>query len=263
MITMRLFDQPVVLFALLCLVLVAMEETGIRWRLKLSAHIDEGRHEQISAARDAVGVLLSLLLGFSLAMALQRLDHRRELIVDEADAIATASLRVQSVPEPFRSNVLELLREYVDVRLAYSSAVRGPELDEVLARTKRLQARIWEQSLAVAQQKDSPISSIFLQSINETFNWTEKRMAALENRVPLAMWTMLAIISMVRCLIVGLSMKRRFWVTTLLWPLMISFVLGLIADLDSPYAGVIRISQQSMQRLQQDLTIGQNHKEIK
>ena len=72
---MRLFDQPVVLFALLFLVLVAIEGTGIRWRLKLSAHIDEGRHEQISAARDAVAVLLSLLLGFSLAMALQRLDQ--------------------------------------------------------------------------------------------------------------------------------------------------------------------------------------------
>ena len=49
---MRLFDQPVVLFAVLFIVLVAIEEAGIRWRLKLSARIDEGRHEQISAARD-------------------------------------------------------------------------------------------------------------------------------------------------------------------------------------------------------------------
>jgi hypothetical protein len=251
---MRLFDQPVVLFAVLFVALVATEEAGIRWRQKLSAYIDEARDEQISAARDAVGVFLFLLLGFTLAMALQRLDHRRELIVEEADAIATASLRVQTAPEPFRGEVLALLREYVDVRLAYSSAGRGPELYETLARSKKLQDRIWEQSLAMVQQKDSPINAIFLQSINETFTWSEKRMAALENRVPLAIWTMLAFISMVRCLIVGLSIKRRFWVTTILWPLMISIVLGLIADLDSPYSGVIQISQESMRRVQQDLT---------
>jgi hypothetical protein len=258
---MHLFDQPVVLFVVLFLVLVATEEAGIRWRLRLSAHLEEGRHEQISAARDAVGVLLSLLLGFTLAMALQRIDHRRELVVDEADAIATASLRVQNIPEPFRGHVTELLREYVDTRLAYARAGRGPELNQAFARTKKLQSRIWEQSLAVVQQKDSPVNSIFLQSINEAFNWSEQRMAAIENRVPLAIWMVLAFISMVRCLIVGLSMKRRFWITTLLWPLMISLVMALIADLDSPYSGVIQISQQSMRRLQQDLaTTG--HKDI-
>jgi hypothetical protein len=259
-IPMSLFDQLVVFFAVLFLVLLAMGEIGIRWRLRLSAHIDEGRHEQISAARDEVAVLLSLLLGFTLAMALQRTDYRRQLVVDEADAISTASLRAQAIPEPYRDKVQELLREYVDVRLAYSRAGRGSELDETLARTKRLQGRIWEQSLAVAQQKDSPINSIFLESINETFNWSEKRVAAVEDRVPVPIWTMLVLISMATCLMVGLDMKRRFWVTTLVWPLMICIVMVLIADLDSPYSGVIQVSQQSMRRLQQDLNTGGDHK---
>jgi hypothetical protein len=258
---MSLFDQPVVLFAVLFLVLGAMGEIGVRLRLRLSDHIDQGRHEQISASRNEVALLLSLLLGFSLAMALQHIDHRRELVVDEAEAISTASLRAQTLPEPFRGNVLELLREYVDARLAYSSAGKEPEeLDETLARTKKLQDRIWEQSLAVAQQKDSPINSIFLQSINETFSWSEKRVAALENRVPVAIWIMLVLISMATCVMVGLDMKRRFWVTTVIWPLMICIVLTLIADLDSPYSGVIQVSQQSMRRLQQDLNAGSDHK---
>src|SRR5215471_7544322 len=136
---MSLFDQFLVLFAVLFLVLGAMGEIGVRWRLRLSDHIDQRRHEQISAARDEVAVLLSLLLGFTLAMALQHIDYRRELVVDEADAISTASLRAQAVPEPYRGKVLQLLREYVDARLAYSSAEKGPELDETLALTKRLQ----------------------------------------------------------------------------------------------------------------------------
>jgi hypothetical protein len=79
-----------------------MEETGIRLRLRLSATIDENRHNQILAARDAVAMLLSLILSFTMVMAVQRYDHRRELLVDEANAIGTASLRAQTLPEPSR-----------------------------------------------------------------------------------------------------------------------------------------------------------------
>lgn len=257
---MSLFDHPFVLFAVLLLVLVTIAEIGFRWRRRLSAYIDQGRHEQISAARDEVAVLLSLLLGFTLAMALQRIDHRRELVVDEAEAISTASLLAETLPEPFRGKVLELLREYVDDRLTYSSTGKGPELDEILAHTKKLQVRIWEQSLAVAQEKDSPINSIFLQSINETFSWSEKMVAALENRVPVPIWILLVLVAMATCLMVGLDMRRRFWITTLVWPLMICIVIGLIADLDSPYSGVIQVNQRSMRRLRQDLNTGNGHK---
>jgi uncharacterized membrane protein YkvI len=84
--------------------------------------------------------------------------------------------------------------------------------------------------------------------------------AALENRIPIPIWIMLVLVSIATCLMVGLDMKRRFWLTTLVWPLMICIVMGLIADLDSPYSGVIQVSQQSMRRLQQDLSTGSDHK---
>jgi hypothetical protein len=59
---------------------------------------------------------------------------------------------------------------------------------------------------------------------------------------------------MLTCFIVGLGTKRRFWVTTVVWPLMVAMVLGLTADLDSPRTGLIQISRQSLQRLQENLT---------
>jgi len=255
----RLFDQPVVLFVVMCLGLVAMEETGIRLRLRLSATVDESRHDQILAARDAFGLLLSLILSFTMVMAVQRYDHRRELLVDEANAIGTASLRAQTLPEPYRGKVLELLREYVDLRFTYRRLWIGPKLDEAVARAKKLQSRLWEQCAAVAQQDPTPINSILLQSINETIDLGEKRLAALENRIPPPVWTILVLISMLTCFIVGLGTKRRFWVTTVVWPLMVAMVLGLTADLDSPRTGLIQISRQSLQRLQENLTAGSSH----
>ena len=194
-----------------------------------------------------------------MVIAVQRFDNRFELLVDEADAIGTASLRAQTLPEPFRRKVLELLREYVDLRFTYPSLGIGPKLDEAVARAKKLQSRLWEQGVAVAQQDPSPINSIFLESINETIDLGEKRLAALENRIPPSVWTILVLISMLTCFIVGLGMKRRFWVTTVVWPLMVSIILGLTADLDSPGSGLIQIKRQSLQRLQQDLAAGGSH----
>lgn len=254
--TARLFDQPLVLFVVMYLVLVAMQETGIRLRLRLSAAVDESRHDQILAARDALSVLLSLVLSFTMVMAVQRFDHRRELLVDEANAIGTSGLRAQTLPEPYRRKVLELLREYVDLRFTYPSLGIGPQLDEAVARAKKLQEGLWEQCVAAAQQQPTPISSIFLQSINETIDLGEKRLEALENRVPPAVWTILVLISMLTCFIVGLGMKRRFWVTAVAWPLVVAIVLGLTADLDSPGTGLIQIKRQSLERLQESLTTG-------
>lgn len=125
-----------------------------------------------------------------------------------------------------------------------------------MAKAKKLQGALWEHCVAAAQQHPTAISSIFLQSINETIDLGEKRLAALEYRIPLPVWTILVMLSMLTCFIVGLGMKRRFWVATLVWPLMVSIVLGLTADIDSPGSGSIQISRQSLRRLQSDLTPG-------
>jgi hypothetical protein len=92
-----------------------------------------------------------------------------------------------------------------------------------------------------------------VQALNDAIDLSEKRLAALETRIPAAIWCMLALIALLTCLLVGYSMRRRFLLVMLVSPLMIAIVMGLIADLDSPRTGLIRVSQQSMERLQMDL----------
>jgi len=158
------------------------------------------------------------------------------------------------LPEPARGKILDLLREYVDARIAFSKAsLYGPELQQSLARTKQLQNEMWQQSVEVARQSPTPITSIFVQSLNESIDLSEKRLATLENHVPSAVWVMLVLISLLTCLTVGLTVRRRFWFVIILPPLMIAIVMALIADLDSPRTGSIQIGHASMERLQQDL----------
>jgi ABC-type sulfate transport system permease component len=87
-----LLNHPVLLFLVSLTVLALVAQAGYRLRQAYPASTQEALHEQVKDARDGIVFLLSLLLGFTLAMALTRYDHRKQLVVDEADAIGTTAL---------------------------------------------------------------------------------------------------------------------------------------------------------------------------
>lgn len=247
-------NQPTVLFVVMFTILLVVVHVGYRVAQLRSAEASEERHAQILSARDGTGLLLSLLLGFTLAMALPNYELRKRLLIDEANAIGTTNLRAQVLPDPARSKMQGLLREYVQARIDYQkAALDDRELRASFERAKELQDEMWQQSVAVAQQSNSPMTSLFLQALNDSIDLSEKRLAALEARVPLAIWVMLGFVSVLTCFLTGYGMRQRFVLVMLISPLMISVVLALIADLDSPRSGLIRVQQQSMERLQRDL----------
>jgi hypothetical protein len=234
--------------------LLTVMEIGCRLALRTSANSDRDLHEQIVAMRNGVSMLMSLLLAFTLAMVLTRYDLRKQLIVDEANAIGTTMLRAQMLTEPARGKILDLLRRYLDVRMGFNEASLNMEkLQASFSQAKQLQDEMWEQAVPVAEQGPTAITSAFVQSLNESIDLSERRLAALENRIPGALWVVLIFISMLTCLLVGYSMRRRALLVMLFWPLMISIVLALNADLDSPRAGLIQIGQQSIERLQSNM----------
>ncbi len=107
---------------------------------------------------------------------------------------------------------------------------------------------------SLAQQTPNPIISIYVQTLNDMIDLHEKRMAASENRVPGTIWAMLILLGGLTCLVVGLSQRRRMAISMMVPPLMIAIVMALVADIDSPRKGLIRVSQGSMVRLQEDLS---------
>ncbi len=253
---MSIVDHPVWLFAGLFVVLLITVEVGFWLRRRSNASSDEKLHDQIVGARDGLIVLLSLLLGFMLPMSLTRFDQRRHLAIEEAKAIGTTNLRAQMLPESSRSKVQEIMREYVDARLKFFEAgLQAGKLEAADAHAKRLQNALWAQSVAAAQMSPTPITALFAQSLNQMIDVSEERQAALENRIPGSVWLMLVLISLLTCLTVGYTVRRRFVFSMIVTPLMISIVMALVADLDSPRSGLIRISQQSMQRVQSDLKV--------
>jgi Protein of unknown function (DUF4239) len=250
----RLIDYPSLLFILLFVLFAVALEIGFRIASRRKESEDPDLHEQAVGVRDGVIVLLSLLLGFTLALALPRYDLRRQLIVDEANAIGTTDLRAQLLPEPARTKTLDLLRQYVDARLKFSeSSSDSTEAAEATVQSRQLQAELWSQAKEVAAANSTPITSLYVASLNDMIDLEAKRVAARRSRVPISIWVMLFLLSLLACLSFGFSLRRRFLLSMVVTPLMISIVMALIADLDTPSRGFIRVDLDSMRTLQSDL----------
>ncbi len=252
--TTILLNHPLVLSITLFLLLTVTVEVGFRLALFTHVHDDEDRHAQIAISRDSLGILLSLLLGFTLAMALPHYDLRKQLVMEEANAIGTTGLRATLLEDPRKTEVRALLLQYVEARVSFSQAELGqPEFSSALDRAKTVQSALWDQARAAAQQSPTPITSLFITSLNDTIDLSEKRLAAFEKRIPPSIWLLLVLISMLTCLTFGYGQRSRFWMVAVISPLMVAIVMGLIADLDSPRSGFLREDVGSLNRLAQDL----------
>jgi hypothetical protein len=250
----RLVDYPTLLFIFLFISYSVALEIGFRIAARGQAHDDPALHEQAIGARDGVVVLLSLLLGFTLALSLPRSDLRRQLIVDESNAIGTADLRAQMLPEPERTKTLDLLRSYTDARVEFSETSGTPGAsDASTARSHALQDELWTQAKAAAVAAPTPVTSMYISALNDVIDLEAKRVAARRSRVPISIWIMLFCLSILACLSSGFTLRRRFLLSMIVAPLMIAIVMALIADLDTPGRGFIRVDLSSIRELQNGL----------
>ena len=142
----------------------------------------------VSTLEGAILGLLALMIGFTFSMSLSRFEARRDAVLVEATAIGTTALRARLLPAPHKGEVLKLLRGYVQLRLDLTGrAVVSPrELNDTIARSNAIQEALWQQAMAVAAKDNAMVpTGLFLQSLNETIDDQEKRLAALSNRLPM------------------------------------------------------------------------------
>lgn len=238
--------------------------SGLLWlAMEVGYRIGRWRHERIPDEKDQpVGAivasilgLLALVLGFTFSLAASRFDARRMAVLEESNAIGTTYLRARMLPEPERTEVVRLLREYVAVRL---EGVQKGKTEAALVRSEELHELLWKQaSSAAAKDSHSIITGVFIQSLNETIDLHATRvMVGLHSRIPLIILAGLFGLSLLGMAAVGyqsgLNVSSRS-PAMLGLVLAFSFVLALIADLDRGGEGLLRVSQQTMVDLQKSM----------
>lgn len=223
-------------------------EAGYQLARYRQHHAQEEMESPVGGMVGAALGLLALMLPFAFGLAGSRFEDRRQVVLAESNAIGTTYLRTAMLPEPMRTEARNLLREYVDLRL---EAVQQPDkLEQAVSRSEELQDRLWSVAVAATERDRSPITGLFVMSLNEVIDLHATRvMAGLRSRVPGVIWAvlfLLAILSMVMIGYHGGLAKSRRSLAVIALIVGFSSVLFLIADLDRPGQGMLRVSQQSM-----------------
>lgn len=248
-----LYDKSSILIAVvLLLVILAANEVGYRLGRWRRAKADIGARAQTAAIQAAMLGLLALLLGFTFTMALQRFDARSQAVIEEANAIGTAYLRTQLLPEPYRQPARELIAEYVQLRIEGS----GLDMTQVEERRRmrdsvqRLQDRIWSVAMAAAEQDPRPVTAgLFVQSLNALIDAYGARNAALSKHVPEVVLYLLFAVFIIAGAVLGFSgglEGGRPLLATIAMSVLIVLVIFIIIDLDRPRRGLIEVRQDSM-----------------
>lgn len=249
------FDPGVSSGILLVLLCVAGELGG---RLGAALPPSAGVRDEVGALQAAILGLLGLLLAFSFSMAADRFEARRLLVVEESNAIGTAWLRSAALPEPARDEVRGLLRDYVEARLEfYAAGDDDARIRAAISRAEGLQRAFWGRSMAeaVATPGSLPLQ-LQLQALNAVIDVHAQRVTALRGRVPQRILELLFAVSLVGLGVVGIEIglgSRRHRVPVGVLATLLAGIVYVILDLDHPRRGHIRVSQQSMEDLRDDL----------
>lgn len=207
----------------------------------------EKREKTAGTITGAMLALLGFMLAISLSMADTKFEHRRQLILDEANAISTASLRAQAIGGIHGTEIVRLLKEYTRLRLDFFVAGEDPKrLKIIYEQTSVLQGNIWEHASAIAQTAPTPISGLLLSSLNEVFDLAASRRWILEVRLPPYIIKLLMVFSLLSMGMMG----YYFGVCGVYHPILsgllffaLTFIILLIMDLDRPRSGYITPEQ--------------------
>lgn len=212
----------------------------------------EGNNQVVSMTGAHLG-LLAFILAFSFSMSAGHFGKRKELLLEEVNAIETAYLRAELIPEPHRSQIKSLLADYSVARAASSEAIA-----RVIKDSEAIHGKIWN-VVELLSQKDklTVMDSLLVQAINEVIDLHGKRLyAGLNSRIPINIWVALYVILILSMVGMGFSMGlsgKRNTISSMSLALSFSMVMFVIADLDRPTSGLVHTDQSLMINLSKQL----------
>lgn len=208
------------------------------------------------SARDGLGIvegaffgLLSLLIAFSFSGAAARLDQRRALIVEEANDIGTAYLRIDLLSPDSQPPMRDLFRRYLQSRLTiYQKLPDVESAEEELAKSAILQSQIWSQAVAATRnggaEAHPDAGKLLLPAINEMIDITTTRTMAARTHPPFIIFALLFAISLICAFIAGQGLaaaKPRAWTHLVAFALLTCISIFVVLELEYPRKGFVSV----------------------
>jgi len=236
--------------SLLMLWLAARIGTSLRkWR-----PLADDEREDFGFVQAATLTLLGLIIGFSFSMSISRYDQRKNYEEAEANAIGTEYFRAALLP----ANTVEvraLLRKYLDLRILFYRTRSASELTRINTDTGQLQEEMWSAVQVPAMAQPTPVMALVVSGMNDVLNSQGYTQAAWWNRIPTSAWGLMITIAILCNVLVGYGGRSAMAKGRVIYvlPLFVSISFLMIADIDSPRGGLIRVAPQNLVSLSQSL----------
>jgi hypothetical protein len=235
----------------------AASEIGFRIASRRRSRSEDGS-PSIGAVEGIVFGLFGLLIAFTFSFVVARFEQRRQLVVEETNAIETSYLRAAVAPVPGRDALEDLHRRYLASRLAFVAAGTGRGRERrALEESHALQTELWARGVALAQRHPaSEPYGLMLAALNEMFDLRTKRVGALAARLPDPVVVLLLVTAVLTASVSGYALGlhgERHPMPSAVILILIAVVLYIILDIDRPQRGVLRTRETALVELAERL----------
>ena len=234
-----LIDNPFAVFAIAVIAQWGAAFVGDLLRRSLRP-LKKDEREDFDTVLTATLTLLALIIGFSFSMAVTRYDQRKNYEAVEANAIGTEYLRADLLPADAAASVREFLKAYVEQRVNFYNS-NGQVRQDASGNPAKMQEEIWSSVVGAAGAQPNSLLALAVSGMNDVFNSQADTRAAWLNRIPTGAWALMLLIAIFSNLLLGYRERSSGRLALLVLPVIASIAFFLIADIDSPYVGVISV----------------------
>ena len=241
-----LLNHPILTFVVTIVVLWVSSRVGAALRIRRADMIEEERGDY-GVLLAAMLTLLGLIIGFSFSMASSRYDQRKNLEEEEANAIGTEYVRADLLPADSAEKVRGLLRSYVDQRILFYTTHSDDQLRQINVTTTKLQTQLWNTVKAPASTDRSAVEALTVSGMNDVFNSQGYTQAAWWNRIPIGAWGLMWVIAVCCNAMIGFYIRPKDpKAIQFIMPIVIAVAFLLLAEIDTPRRGIIKVHPQNL-----------------
>ena len=247
----NLFQLPIVVFITTMVLMWLGVQSGNALR-RWSPTAQDDR-EDLGLVTNASLTLLALIIGFSFSMAVSRYDQRKNYEEEEANAIGTEYVRAGLLPTADAAQTRTLLRSHLDQRILLYQSRDESDRRVIRQRIAQLQQELWSAAQNAALAQPSALTALEAAGMNDVLNSQGYTQAAWWNRIPRAGWLLMVALAVCCCALIGYSGHRKGGILFSILPVVVGVAFFLIADIDAPRHGIIKVSPQNLISLSDSL----------
>lgn len=223
---------------------------GLWHKKKMPEAADTSNGELMGAIFGVLGFTLAFLFG----MSLTRMEHKKEIVMEEASAILAAYQQTQFLPEPHKSQTARMIRDYAGLRYDLATQARETRniksLQEGILLCERIQDSLLKEGMVASKIPDTDASS-FIQSISGIIDLNMRRIHnATGDRIPRSLKILMYVMSLLGLAAIGYSSGLkggRSLVANFILVIVFATIIGIILDMDHPANSLFKVSQQPME----------------